>query len=155
VRLVPALLVERGIPHEARSELVEHGSIRHAGRTIRLEEVSVARRPVSIAHVMDTRSCAGAYELAADADLLLIEATFLESERDVAEASGHLTAAQAARIASEAGVRRAVLTHLSRRYQGTRGHLTEARRAAPSLDVHVASDLELIPLSGPVVPAAG
>ena len=154
VRLLPERLAALQIPHEARSELVEHGSIRHAGRTIWVEQVSVVRRPVSIAHIMDTRTCDGADELAADADLLLIEATFLETERDVAEESGHLTAAQAARIAADAGVRRAVLTHLSRRYQGTHRHLAEARRAAPNLDVHVASDLDLIPLSGPVVPAA-
>ncbi|TVR23874.1 MAG: MBL fold metallo-hydrolase [Nitriliruptor sp.] len=154
VRLLPEQLDALQIPHEARSELVDRGSIRHAGRTIRLEEVSVTRRPVSIAHIMDTRRCDGANELAADADLLLIEATFLESERDVAEESGHLTAAQAARIAADAGVHRAVLTHLSRRYPGTEGHLAEARRAAPTLDLHVASDLDLIPLSGPVVPAA-
>lgn len=153
VRLLPERLNALGIPPQARSELVDRGEIRLDGRRILLDEVSTPRRPVRIAHVMDTRPCDGAFELAADVDLLLIEATFLETERDVAAASGHLTAAQAAQIGRDAGAHRVVLTHLSRRYPGTRAHLEEARAAAPGLDVHVASDLDVVPLSGPVVPA--
>jgi ribonuclease Z len=148
--LLPARLEALRVPHEARSELTEAGRVRIAGRLVHLEEVSEARPGVHLAHVMDTRDCPGARELAADADLLLIEATFLEPERDLAMEAGHLTAAQAARIGAEAGARRVVLTHLSRRYPGTAAHLAEARAAAPGLDVHVARDLDLVPLSGPV-----
>jgi len=43
-----------------------------------------------------------------------------------------------------------VLTHFSRRYPDNRAFAEEARRAAPGLDIHVARDLDLIPLSGPV-----
>lgn len=152
VRLLPERLAALDLPPQVRGELVDRGEIRHRGRTITLPEVSAPRRPISIAHVMDTGLCDGAFELAADVDLLLIEATFLESEREVAAVSGHLTAAQAARVGEEAGARRVVLTHLSRRYPGTRAHLAEARAAAPDLDLHVASDLDLIPLTGPIEP---
>ncbi len=150
VRLLPERLAALGIPPRARGELVDTGEIRLHGRRIVLDEVSEPRRPISVAHVMDTRLCDGAFELAADVDLLLIEATFLASEHDVAAVSGHLTAAQAARVGEEAGARRVVLTHLSRRYQGTQAHLAEARAAAPGLDLHVASDLDVIPLVGPI-----
>lgn len=150
VRLLPDRLDALHIPPQARSELLERGELHLDGRRILLHEVSTPRRPVRVAHVMDTRLCDAAFELAADVDLLLIEATFLEPERDVAAASGHLTAAQAARVGWEAGARRVVLTHLSRRYPGTRAHLAEARAAAPGLDVHVASDLDVVPLAGPV-----
>lgn len=149
-RLLADRLEALRVPHEARSELVDLGRIHLGGRTIDLEEVSTPHPGVRIAHVMDTRDCPGARELAEDADLLLIEATFLEPDRDVAEEAGHLTAAQAARIGAEAGARRVVLTHLSRRYPGTAAHLAEARSAAPELDVHVARDLDVVPLSGPV-----
>ncbi len=149
-RLLPERLDALGIAWDARSELTDHGSIVHRGRRVELEEVSEPRHPVAVAHVMDTRVCDGAAELAADADLLLIEATFLDSERDLAEQAGHLTAAQAARIGAEAGARRVVLTHLSRRYPDNGDFLREARHAAPGLDVHVATDLDLIPLTGPV-----
>ena len=51
------------------------------------------------------------------ADTLVIEATYLRREADLARRFAHLTAAQAARLAREAGVRQLVLTHISRRYR--------------------------------------
>jgi ribonuclease Z len=56
------------------------------------------------------------YELAEGADLLVIEATFLDEDARLATRYGHLTARQAARVAAECGVRRLVLTHFSQRY---------------------------------------
>jgi len=56
------------------------------------------------------RSAADLVRLARGADLLLIEASLLESRGQAAP--GHLTARQAAGIAREAGVRRLLLTHL-------------------------------------------
>lgn len=50
------------------------------------------------------------------ADLLAIESTYTEEEKDVAADYGHLTAAQAAWLAREAGVKHLVLHHISRRY---------------------------------------
>lgn len=111
-----------------------------------LEEVSAPRPGQYVAVVMDTRWCDGALDLAADVDLLVIEATFLASEHEPAEEVGHLTAGQAARLAREAGARRVVLTHLSQRYPDTSGHLAEARAAAPDLDLVVAEDLMTVPL---------
>jgi ribonuclease Z len=55
--------------------------------------------------------------LARGADVLYCEANFLDEE-DKAHASWHLTAGQAGRIASRAGVDELVLFHLSRKYRG-------------------------------------
>lgn len=52
-----------------------------------------------------------------DADVLVIEATFLESEAEVAADFGHITARQAAELAVAANVRHLILTHISRRYR--------------------------------------
>src|SRR5205814_262439 len=81
-----------------------------AGRRVTLEEMSEPRRGQVFAFVMDTRLCDAAFALAAGADLVVCESTFLERDADLAAAYGHLTAAQAARVAAEAGARRLVLT---------------------------------------------
>jgi ribonuclease Z len=50
------------------------------------------------------------------ADALVIEATFLEADAALAVERGHLTAAQAGRLAAEAKVGALYLTHISGRY---------------------------------------
>jgi ribonuclease Z len=55
-------------------------------------------------------------EPARGADALIVEATFLERDAELAAARSHLTAAQAARLARAAKVRALYLTHLSSRY---------------------------------------
>lgn len=144
--LLPDRLEQLGIHGPDRAELTHHGSVSIGGRTIHLDDVSVHRSGVSVGFVMDTRWCDGALELAAEVDLLLIEATFLESERDLAEVAGHLTASQAVRLGTQAGARRIVLTHFSQRYPDLDGHRAEAYAAAPQADVVVARDLDRVPV---------
>jgi ribonuclease Z len=52
-----------------------------------------------------------------DADGLIIEATYLDVEADLAREFSHLTARQAATLALNAGVKHLYLTHISRRYR--------------------------------------
>jgi ribonuclease Z len=75
------------------------------------------------------------------ADALVIEATYLEVEADMARQFGHLTAAQAARLAVEAGVLELYLTHISRRYRES-DVLSEAQAIFPN--VQVARDFDRI-----------
>jgi ribonuclease Z len=76
---------------------------------------------------------------AQDADVLVIEATFLESETEEANAFGHITARQAAELARDANVKTLILNHVSRRY---REHdiIREARSIFP--DSYVARDFD-------------
>lgn len=140
--LLPARLDAAGIHGSDRARLLRDGALTHDGRTYHLEDLSIPRPGQSVAVVMDTRWCDAALDLAADVDLLLVEATFLTTERHLAEVAGHLTAGQAARLGRDAGAKRVVLTHLSQRYPELDGHLAEARREAPDLDVAVARDLD-------------
>ncbi len=51
------------------------------------------------------------------ADTLVIEATYLNEEAQLAAEFGHSTAESVARLAAEAGVGKLVMTHVSRRYK--------------------------------------
>ncbi|PYS76962.1 MAG: ribonuclease Z, partial [Acidobacteria bacterium] len=84
--------------------------------------------------------CRSAVELARDADLLIHEATFAETDEPLAVRSTHSTARMAARVASEAGVRALVLTHFSPRYfpgneTGPEDLLREARSVFPATEL--------------------
>ncbi|MHB1119787.1 MAG: ribonuclease Z, partial [Bellilinea sp.] len=50
-------------------------------------------------------------------DTLVIEATYLEEEADMAYQFGHLTARRAAELARTANAGQLILTHVSRRYR--------------------------------------
>ena len=82
----------------------------------------------------DTAPC-DAVRVAADrADLLVHEATFTSEDAERAAETRHSTAAQAAALATEAGVRMLALTHVSTRYAG-REILDEARAGFPGAEL--------------------
>jgi ribonuclease Z len=143
-RMLPEQLEQAGVSGPAVGELLRKGQVSVAGRTVRLEEVSAPRPGQAFALVMDSRLCAGARQLARGADLLVCEATYLNSEAQEAHEHYHLTAAQAAELAWTAGVRRLVLTHFSQRYTEVEPFAKEASALHP--DVIAAEDLARVPL---------
>ncbi|MFB9428649.1 ribonuclease Z [Streptoalloteichus tenebrarius] len=144
-RMVRELLAQFGIRGPLVGELQRRGSLEVDGRTVRVADVSAPRPGQRFAFVMDTRLCDGVYALADQADLLVIESTFLHEDRALAADYGHLTAAQAARVAEECGVRRLVLTHFSQRYDDpTRFHHEAAELFGG--EIVVAEDLVRVPV---------
>ncbi|HEU5109945.1 MAG TPA: ribonuclease Z [Micromonosporaceae bacterium] len=139
-RMLPERLSAYHISGPAVGQLQRAGHLDLDGRRVTLAEVSEPRPGQKFAFVMDTRLCDGVYALAEGADMLVIEATFLRSETQVAHRYGHLTAAQAARVAAESGVRRLVLTHFSRRYPEPAAFADEAREFFDG-DLVIAEDL--------------
>jgi ribonuclease Z len=55
---------------------------------------------------------------ARDADALVMEATYVEEDAEIARQFGHITAATSARCARDANAQQLYLTHISRRYSG-------------------------------------
>jgi ribonuclease Z len=144
-RMLPAALSRLDIVGPDVGVLQREGVLHHRGRTVRVEEVSEPRPGQKFAFVMDTRLCDAVFALADRADLLVIESTFLDADADLARDYGHLTAAQAARVAAECGVRRLVLTHFSGRYPDPRPFHDEAAAIFDG-DLVVAEDLMRVPV---------
>ena len=99
-----------------------------------------ARRGTRLVHVGDAGRTDDLVEVCREADLLVIEATYLEDEADMARDFAHLTARQAAELALQAGVKHLILTHISRRYR-ERDVLAEAQAIIPAS--YVARDFDV------------
>jgi ribonuclease Z len=131
-------------PERARELGVPEGPLwgrLHKGETVTLDDgrtvsppdlVGAPRRGRTLVYSGDTRPHLAVLEAARGADLLIHEATFGGDETERAVETGHSTAAEAARVALEAGVRRLVLTHISPRYTRDAPELlAEARAVFP------------------------
>jgi ribonuclease Z len=110
----------------------------HKGETVVLDDgrsiapadlVGAPRRGRTLVYSGDTRPSLMVVEAARGADLLIHEATFGSDELERAKETGHSTAAEAARVAVEAGARQLVLTHISPRYSRDAPELLAEARA--------------------------
>lgn len=124
-RMLPDRLAAHGIKGPEVGRVQREGTI----GDVTLDDVSEVRHGQRFAFVMDTRLCDGVHALAEGCDLLVIESTFLDEDEQMAVDHGHLTAAQAAGVAREAGVRHLVLTHFSQRYSEPAEFERQARAA--------------------------
>lgn len=117
------------------------------GRTIDPPDVlDSEERSVKLVVVGDTETIHGLAEHVRNADLLVIEATFLQRDAAIARTHRHLTAAESAALAREAGVKKLVLNHISGRYPAEE-ILEEAKRIFE--DVVVANDFDEFRVSAP------
>lgn len=107
-----------------------------AGKDIKLSDGTVVEssdivghpRPGdSFAYITDTQYCPNAVKLALNTNILYHEATFGENLQDKAEETGHSTASDAARVATEAQTKLLVIGHFSARYTNPFVLLREAR----------------------------
>lgn len=140
--LLPDRLLALRVPDgPVRRELAEGRQVKlDDGRTIDPEQVlgpAQGRRKLVI--VGDAETTAGLAEHVGDADLLVIEATFLERDAAIARDYGHLTASEAAALAARSGVKQLILTHISGRYPDE-DILAEATRIFPNSRIAIDFD---------------
>ncbi|MCO6453601.1 MAG: ribonuclease Z [Caldilineales bacterium] len=105
------------------------------GRTISPDQVLGPEEPrTRLAFIGDLARTRGLGGIVEGVDALVVEATYLEEDWEMAKRFGHLTAAQAAQFAQRVGAGQLILTHLSRRYH-TRQVSDEAKSIFPNTTV--------------------
>jgi ribonuclease Z len=88
------------------------------GRRVKPDDVlGPLQRGVKLVVVGDAGKTENLVEVCRDADALVIESTYLDEDAEMASDFSHLTARQAAELAVKAGVKKLILTHISRRYR--------------------------------------
>jgi ribonuclease Z len=125
---------ELGVPFgPERRELVTGKTVTLAdGKTVNPDDVlGPWQSGTKLVVVGDTGRTDNILEHCRDADALVIESTYLDEEAEMARQFAHLTAKQAAELAKEAGIKKLILTHLSRRYR-ERDVLAEAQSVFPN-----------------------
>ncbi|MBK5100453.1 MAG: ribonuclease Z, partial [Desulfobacteraceae bacterium] len=75
-------------------------------------------------------NCRNIIEFVRGADILFIEAAFLDTERETARKKYHLTAKVSGEVAKKAGVKHFQVFHFSPRYKNRAGELEEEARGA-------------------------
>jgi len=125
---------ELGVPFgPERHELVAGNAISLSdGRLIKPDMVLGALEKGSkLVVVGDAGRTDNLLEVCKDADGLVIESTYLDQEVDMAKQFSHLTARMGAELAIAAGVKKLILTHISRRYR-EKDVIAEAQSVFPN-----------------------
>jgi ribonuclease Z len=130
---------ERGVLQRGESVTLDDGRV-----VTPADVLGRARAGRKVVLSGDTAPAASVVEAAAEADLLVHEATFLADERSRARETLHSTAGEAALVAQEAGVKLLALTHVSTRYFGHQV-VEEATQLFPATVVPRDFDLVTIP----------
>jgi ribonuclease Z len=105
------------------------------GRRVQPDEVlGSLQKGVKLVVVGDTGKTEDLVEACTDADALVIESTYTEEEGEMATQFSHLTARRAAELAVKAGIKKLILTHISRRYR-EKDILKEAQAFFPNTAV--------------------
>lgn len=133
-----------GIPEGRARHRLAHGEAVTLEDGRRVEPAAVmgdAQPGTKLVVLGDTDGTEGLVEPLRDADGLVIEATYLDADRVLADSHGHITAGDAARLAAAAGVRALYLNHISGRYDET-DILAEAQTYYR--DAQIAHDLDRV-----------
>jgi ribonuclease Z len=112
-------------------KLKKFGKAEFRGREIKIEEVANVSSGLKVVYSGDTKPCENLIKISKNADLLIHDATFLEEE----EGKAHADVKQAAMIAKKAGVKKLILTHISRRYTDPRELEEEAKKIFKNTEV--------------------
>jgi ribonuclease Z len=112
-------------------KLKEKGEVEFKGKKITLDDVGIRKPGVKVVYSGDTEPCGNIIVISKGADVLIHDATFIESKEEMM----HSGAKEAAEIAKKAEVKNLILTHFSRRYTDLREIENEAKKIFPNSSV--------------------
>jgi ribonuclease Z len=143
------LFREKTKPPNIKKELIEKFAIplaeiiniKHGANFVTTEGITIpnsdltfhASTPRSYAYCSDTKFFESLADIVNGVDLLYHEATFGNDHANMAKATGHSTAAQAAKIAERAGVGKLIIGHFSSRYKDVGSLVEEAKYYFPNV----------------------
>ena len=143
-RFLPDVAAQLGVPAGPERRQLLAGESIHSlhGTWVHLDDVLGPEEPgKKLVYISDTVYFPELSTFAANADCLIAEATFLNNDAELATEAGHMTAAQAAMVARDAGVQQLYLNHVSQRYAHEEYRiLDEARHIFP--ETHLAHDFD-------------
>ena len=108
-----------------------------------------ARRGRHITFVVDTRPAPGVYSLCRNADLAFLEGMFLAEHSNHADQKGHMTVIEAARIARKSGAAKAILIHISPRYDNSELGKLEEEARKEFASIRIGRDLDTFEVGFP------
>lgn len=121
-------LKELGVSQGPHLKDLQQGKdINYEGKQIKADEVTVIDSSKAVSFIFDTQLCDACYELADNSELLVSEAVYKHDLVNKAEEYKHMTAHQAAKLASECGAKELILTHFSIRYKDVEELESEAK----------------------------
>lgn len=132
-RINLSVVKKLGIPEGPLLGKLQQGhNVTHKGKTVTPAEATTVVKGKKIVYITDTLPTNNIITLAKDADLLILEATYHSALKEKADDYYHLTAKEAAGFASQAGVKKLILTHFSQRYKDVNEHEEEAKAVFPN-----------------------
>ena len=126
------------------SVLQKRGWIKIKGKRITLESVTLVQKGKKMVYATDTRPSRSTVSAARNADLLIHESSYSESESDLAKDRKHSTSAEAAGIAKAARAKRLVLTHISARHSSVERLEKEAKAVFKNSSVAEDGDIIIL-----------
>ncbi len=127
VRFIKNKAFAAGIKGKMFQELLKKKSLKIYNKEIKLKDISYIKKGKKIAYATDTRPCKITEKKAANADILIHEATYADSLKTFAKQRKHSTTVEAANIANNAHVKMLILFHISARYKNTSKLLDETK----------------------------
>ncbi len=122
-------------------KLKKEGKLDWKGKIVKIDEIGYVKNGLKVVYSGDTMPCDNILRISEGADLLIHDGTFLEED---VGSKAHADAKEAAKLAKKAGVKKLILTHISRRYTDVKELEDQAREVFP--DAVVAKDMMKISL---------